>query len=337
MSRSPQNTTNRTRERVTSWLNGSKSMEPLVEHTLTWFEVLGYTALLQSDIVSGRHQAVLRSYCNGILGDRFRQAMQRINPTVTPQQIESILHQLTTTRSLSMLQQNRQWHLQLLNGIQVESSVTEYGTPVTLELIDFSNLLNNDWLVIHSFPVIEGDYQHCLDLVIFINGLPLAVFHGLHGGDESWSIRTAYLQLQDYKDHLPKFFSFNELLVLSNGVQSRIGTLITSWKQLITIHSVNGEDRHFAGQTEIEKLIQGVFDKRRFCEIIQYFIVFRQTRTMLTKKLISHSFCTIPTPKYLEINCENRTLLHLRKSLSGCPPSNRRTECVSASCRSLGF
>ncbi|HLO48766.1 MAG TPA: type I restriction endonuclease [Kamptonema sp.] len=312
-------------------------MEPLVEHTLTWFEVLGYTALVQSDIVSGKHQTVLRSYCNGILGDRFCQAMQRINPTVTPQQIESILHQLTTTRSLPMLQQNRQWHLQLLNGIQVESSVTDDGRPVTLQLIDFFNLLNNDWLVIHSFPVVEADYQHCLDLVVFINGLPLAIFHGLHGGDESWSLRTAYLQLQEYKDRLPKFFSFNELLVLSNGVQSRIGTLTTSWKKLIPIHSVNGEEYPFTGQTEIEKLIQGVFDKRRFFEIIKYFIIFRQTRKMLTKKLIYNSFCTITTPKQLEINCENRTLLHLRKSLSGCPSSDRRTECVGAPCRSLGF
>ncbi len=292
-----QKTTNPTRERVTSWLDYSESREPHVDRTLTWFDVLGYAVLFPSDIISGRHQTILRNHCNGILGDRFRQAMQRINPTVPPQQIESIFHELTAIHSMPMLQQNRRWHLQLLDGIHSESSVTGRSTSATLQLIDFSNLLNNDWLVIHSFPVIEGDNQHCLDLVIFINGLPLAVFHGLHAGNKAWSLRSAYLQLQEYQAHLPKFFSFNELLVLSNGVQSRIGTLTSSWKQFIPIRSVKVEETPFAGETEVETLIQGIFDQQRFFEIIQHFIVFRQGRTKLTKKLRPHSFCTITIPK----------------------------------------
>lgn len=292
-----QNTADRTRDPLASWLNYSKAIEPSVERTLTWFEVLGYTVLLRSDIISGRHQAILRSYCNGILGDRFRQAMQRINPEVSPQQIESILLQLTATRTMPVIQQNRQWHLQLLDGIRIDSA--------TLKLIDFSNLLNNDWLAIYSFPAIEANYQHCLDLVIFINGLPLAVFHGLHAGEEAWSLRAACLQIQEYQVHLPKFFSFNELLVLSNGIQSRIGTLTSQWKQFIPIHSVNGENIPFSGGTEIETLIPGIFDKRRFLEIIQHFIVFRQSRTKLTKKLRSHSFCTINIPRTKKITSCN--------------------------------
>ncbi len=270
----------------------------MIEPLLTWFEVLGYTVLLQSDIVSGRHQAVLQNCRNGILGDRLRQAMQRINPTVPPQQIESILRQLARTHTMPMLQQNRRWHFQLLNGIPVGASATEPDRPVTLKLIDFANLRNNDWLVIQSFPVIESDYQHCLDLVVFINGLPLAVFHGLDM-EKAWSLQAAYLQLQEYQAHLPKFFSLNELLVLANGVQSRIGTLTNPWRGFMPIRSVNGEEA-LAGEIdeiEMETLVQGIFDKRRFAEIIQHFILFRQSRTQLTKKLRRHSFCTITIPK----------------------------------------
>ena len=306
MNRTSQNAADRTRDPLASWLNFSKGMEPSVERTLTWFEVLGYNVLLRSDIVCGRHQAILRSYCNGILGDRFRESMQRINPDVPHQQIESILDRLTAIRTMPVMQQNRQWHLQLLDGISVNSSISDRSRSTTLQLLDFSNLLNNDWLVICSFPVIEGDYQHCLDLVVFINGLPLAVFHGLHAGEKAWSLRAACLQLQEYQTHLPKFFSFNELLVLSNGIQSRIGTLTSQWKQFTPIHSVNGEDIPFSGGTEIETLIQGIFDKRRFLEIIQHFIVFRQSRTKLNKKLRSHSFCTINIPKpnnIVSLNC----------------------------------
>ncbi|WP_416669624.1 type I restriction endonuclease [Egbenema bharatensis] len=279
-----------------SWLRYSEPVESNVERALTWFEVLGYTALLQSDIISGYHQAVLQNYRDGILGDRFCQAMQRINPTASPQQIEAILHQLTTSHSAPTMQQNYQWHRQLLHGISIECSGTHPNRLPTLRLIDFFNPLNNDWLVIHSFPVIEADEQHCLDLVVFINGLPLAVFQGLHRGNEAWSFRAAYFQLQKYKAHLPKFFSFNELLVLSNGDQSRIGTLTTRWKQFIPIRSTNGENAPFAGETEVETLIQAIFDRRRFFEIIQHFIVFHQNPTMLTKRICPHSFCTIPDP-----------------------------------------
>jgi type I site-specific restriction-modification system R (restriction) subunit len=301
MSFSPQNTASPTRVPAAPWFHCSEFAEPMVERVLTWFEVLGYTVLLQSDIVSGRHQAVLQGFCNGILSDRFRQAMQRINPTASPQQIESLLQQLITTQTMPILQQNRRLHLQLLEGINVEAdaSAVDLDRLATLKLVDCANLQNNDWLVIHSFPVIESDYQHCLDLVVFINGLPLVVFHSLHTGEETWSLRTAYLQLQEYKDHLPQFFSFNELLVLSNGVQSRIGTLTNHWKGFIPIRSVNGEDAPYRSELEVETLIQGVFDKRRFFEIIQHFIVFQQSRTKLAKKLRRHAFCTITIPKNL--------------------------------------
>jgi type I restriction enzyme R subunit len=127
------------------------------------------------------------------------------------------------------------------------------------------------------------------------------VFHGLQGGEEAWSLRAAYLQLQAYQSNLPKFFSLNELLILSNGVQSRIGTLTSSWKGFVPIRSVNGEDAPFAEEAEIETLIQGVFDKRRLFEILLHFVVFQQGRTKLTKKLRSHSFCTITLPKDLSI------------------------------------
>lgn len=274
----------------------------MIERVLTWFEVLGYTVLLQSDIVSGQHQSILQNYRNGILGDRFRQAMQQINPTASPQQIESVFQELTTLRSTPILQQNHQWHLQLLNGIATECSVNGSPQCSTLQLVDFANLLNNDWLVIHSFPVVEADQQHCLDLVVFINGLPLAVFQGPLLQEGAWSFRAAYLQLQTRKEHLPKFFSFNELLVLSNGVQSRVGTLTTQCKQFVPIRSVNGEADLFAGETGTEALIQGIFDKQRFFEILQHFIIFRQSRTKLTltKKLRSHSFCTITSPRSVQ-------------------------------------
>lgn len=269
--------------------NFSAPPSAAVELILTWFEALGYIALLESDIVSGRHQQILRTYQGGILGDRFRTAMARINAGVSQEAIEGVLEELATSKRGPILQENRRWHFRLLDGIETKS-----GT--TLRLLDYAAPANNDWLVIHGFPVIEDEYQHCLDLAVFVNGLPLAVFGGLFLEDREWSLRTAYLQLQECKTHLPRFFSFNELMVVSNGVRFRVGTLTDEWQQLISIRSANGEKIPCKTGSEIATFIQEVFDKRRFLEIVRHFIVFHPCRKKLRKKLRPYSFCTLQSP-----------------------------------------
>jgi type I restriction enzyme R subunit len=270
----------------------------LLEFTLTWFEVIGYDVLLQADITSGRHQTILRSYCNGVLGSRFREAMGRINPHASPGQIESALKELTKVSSLPMLQQNYLWHNCVLNGIEVASSANSAFAPATtLQLIDFTALSKNDWLVIQGFPALKEDYSHCLDLVVFVNGLPLVVFGGLFLEDREWSLRTAYSQLQEWTSNLPHFFAFNELMVVSNGLRSRIGTLTTAWKQFIAIRStIGGKTSHLPAETQMVTLLTEVFDKRRFLEILRHFIVFSCESTGIKKRLRPHGFCNVIVP-----------------------------------------
>ncbi len=283
------NTLNRIRDPLAYRYNYSSGMPPKIERMLNWFEKLGYRVLLQSDIISGQHQTILRSYQNGILCDRFSNSIQKINPGVSEAQIKQVLHQFIFEQNVSsFIQQNRQWHLQLLEGVNLKTA----GVTTKLKILDFANPANNDWLVIYSFPVVERDYYHCLDLVIFINGIPLALFQGLHGEEQIWSLRAAYLQLQEYQEHLRKFFSFNELLVVSNGSQSRIGVSTNTWKQFIQVCSDQAEAALFLGKTEIQALISMIFNQWSFLQIIQNYIVFRQSRTILTKKLCFHSFCT---------------------------------------------
>jgi type I site-specific restriction-modification system R (restriction) subunit len=278
-------------------MDRSQSIDLTLEQTLSWFEELGYVVLLQSDIVSGRHQAVLQNCRYGILSDRFRQAIQRLNPELSQQQLESVLQQITASRPLPLLQQNRQWHLQLLNGVRVQS---DNPHPATAKLIDFTQAGNNDWLVIRSFPVLEADYQHCLDLVVFVNGLPLVVLHGFQGGETAWLLRSAYLQLQTYQANLPRFFGLNELMILSNGMQARLGTISSSWKQFMPLHSdheIHETEPLGTREPEMKRFIYTIFTQQRLLEIIQHFIVFRQERTNLTKKLRAQSFCTLSLPE----------------------------------------
>ncbi|MFH7244717.1 MAG: type I restriction endonuclease [Spirulina sp.] len=261
-----------------------------IEQILFLFESLKYTTLLQSDIVSGRHQPILQSHYNYILGDRFCQAMQRINPNISLEQVETILHQLRWPQTMPGLKRNYQWHRQLLHGIAVKPSLKNPEKQTILHLLDFSDVAKNDWLVIYSFPVIEADYQHCLDLVVFINGLPLVVFHGLHGQGESWSLRAAYLQLREYQAHLPKFFSFNEFLVFSTGEDYQIGTLTSSWKQLVALKSSHKKRTALSEETPTELFIKNVFSQQNLLEILRRSITFTVRRTLLNKKITDYSF-----------------------------------------------
>ncbi len=256
---------------------------------LTHFEKLGYAVLLQTDIVSGQHQTILQSCRRGVLGDRFRLAIQRINPSCSVSDIEAVLQKLTRDCSIPLVQHNRLWHLGLLEGIPVKSRVSSLQRAKSLQFIDFSNPYNNDWLVIHGFPVIDGEHQHCLDLVVFINGLPLTIFHGLHIGPEAWSLRAAYLQLTNYQAHLPHFFSFNEFLVLTNGEQARIGTVTNRFNQFIRIEPAYIKYNNTLEKSEIEILLQSIFIKQKFLQTIHKRIVFQRSQTTLNKKIRSYS------------------------------------------------
>ncbi|MCW5315573.1 type I restriction endonuclease subunit R [Nostoc sp. KVJ3] len=261
---------------------------------LTWFEVIGYTVLLEPDIALGKHQIGRSSYSDVVLYQRLHSALQKINPTKPDGAIAAAIHQITCTESSDLLENNLRFHKLLTNGVEVEYLYNEEIVHDKVCLIDTSNLLNNDWLAIHPLTVVEGNYAHCPDVVVFINGLPLAVIVSIDPSNERAMFQAGYRQIQSYSQQIPKLFSYNILLVITCQNRARVGTLTSNWQEFLPWYTIDGEDFPPKGATELEVLIQGIFDKRRFLEQVLHFIVFDKNGIGISKKLLHRPFCTIP-------------------------------------------
>lgn len=145
-----------------------------------------------------------------------------------------------------------------------------------VRLLDFLDPAGNDWFVVNQFTVIETHHNRRPDLVVFVNGLPLALIELKNAADEDATIWSAYAQLQTYKAEIPSLLQYNELLIVSDGLQARIGSLTANQEWFKVWRSIDGEGEAPRTALELEVLIRGVFEKRRFLDLLQHFIVFEE-------------------------------------------------------------
>ena len=141
-------------------------------------------------------------------------------------------------------------------------------------VIDFDSPDNNDWLAVNQFTVAEGQNVRRPDIVLFVNGLPLAVIELKNPADENATIWSAFQQLQTYQAQIPSLFATNAALVVSDGMQARIGTLGAGKEWFKPWRTITGRGDAAASLTELQVILEGVFDKRRFLDLVRHFIVF---------------------------------------------------------------
>ena len=272
------------------------NLKPLIaaqDMMLTWFEVMGYTVLLESDIVCG-YNAERSNNAEVCLLNRVHNALSRINSSIPEFAIKEAISQLIYNESLSLVENNHRFYRLFVDGMEVEYQVHNQIFSDKVWLIDFVNLLNNDWLVIHPFTVIENNCTYTMDAVVFINGLPLAVIISTQPKNEKATFKETKERLQEYFRQIPSLFAYNALLVIRSGDSARVGTLNSELKDFLPWHTIDGEDFPLDGETELEVLIQGIFDKRRFLELVRHFIVFENNENNIIKKFLRRTFCTIP-------------------------------------------
>jgi type I restriction enzyme R subunit len=177
----------------------------------------------------------------------------------------------------------------LIEGVEVEYR-REDGTIAgdRVHLIDFEHPENNDFLAVNQFTVVEGQHSRRADIVVFVNGLPLAVIELKNPTDEEATIWAAFNQLQTYKQQIPFLFTFNEVLVISDGLEARLGTLTADRERFSPWRTIEGEDMALASMPQLEVLIRGVFEKRRFLDLLRYFIVFEDKDGQIIKKIAGY-------------------------------------------------
>lgn len=257
--------------------------------TLEWFEHLDYSTLHGPDICPDVAGAERQSYADVVLIDRLRSALERINPKIPSETIEEAAQKVTRTCDCpSLFENNRRFHTYLSAGVDVEYQADGRVVYDQVKLIDFDHQGNNDWLVVNQFTVIEDKKDRRPDVVVFINGLPLGVIELKNPGSENATVRKAFDQLQTYKQDIPSLFPYNEILVVSDGTEARVGTLTADWEWFMPWRTIEGDAVAPKGKAELEVLIKGIFEKHRFLDLLRHFIVFEVDGADITKKMAGY-------------------------------------------------
>ncbi len=252
--------------------------ESVVEDAaLAWLESLGYTVKHGQDIAHGVPGAerVDPNYRDVILADRLQQALVRLNPEIPADAIEDAYRKLTRIDASSLVERNRIVHRMLVDGITVEFRRKDGSIAgAQARAIDFDKAENNDWLAVNQFTVSEGQHTRRPDVLLFVNGLPLGVIELKNPADENATIWSAFQQLQTYQAQISSLFSANAALVISDGIQARIGAVGAGKEWFKPWRTITGREDALPAMTELQVVLEGVFEKRRFLDLIRYFIVF---------------------------------------------------------------
>jgi len=266
-----------------------KISESILEDTaLAWFESLGYSVESGPAISPGEPGVEREDYDQVVLLGRLQTALENINPNIPPDAIGEAARKITRTESPSLIENNRRFHRMLTDGVDVSYMQDDREVHDKVWLLDLEDLSNNNWLAVNQFTVIEDRRNRRPDIVVFVNGLPLGVIELKNPADEKATIRHAFNQLQTYKADIPGLFIYNELLVISDGLEARGGTLTSGWDRFMPWRTIDGKEIAPRGSVELEVLLKGVFDKRRFLDLVLNFVVFDDDGAIIAKKAAAY-------------------------------------------------
>ena len=242
---------------------------------LAWLESSGWRIRNGAEIAPGESAAERDDYRQVVLAQRLREALARLNPALSPDALEDAFRKLSRPEGSDLIAQNRVTHRLIVDGVPLEYrdvSGDIRGTQV--QVIDFDHAAENDWLAVNQFSVVENGHARRADIVLFVNGLPLAVLELKNAADEGATIWTAFRQLQTYKAEIPSLFAANAVLVVSDGVEARVGTIGSGREWFKPWRTVTGEALADPHLPELQVMIEGMFEKDRFLDLVRGFLVF---------------------------------------------------------------
>ncbi len=243
--------------------------------SLEWLPDLGWHVEHGPDIAPDTPNAERDNYGQVVLERRLRDSLDALNPGLPLDALDDAYRKLTGPEGSTMEARNRAFHRMLVNGVEVEYPAGDGRVRGDLvRVIDFDNPANNDWLAVNQFTVAEDQSTRRPDVVLFVNGLPLGVIELKNPADEDATIWTAWQQLQTYKAELPTLFSMNEALVVSDGTEARLGALTSGTEWFKPWRTVTGETLADPYMTELQVMLEGVFEPGRFLALVRDFIVF---------------------------------------------------------------
>ena len=213
-----------------------------------------------------------------VLKNRLKRAIDDLNPGISEEAKEQALRQVVNLSSHNLMDNNEAFHRMLTESIEVEVMGEDGIKGDKVQLVDFKNAGNNEFLVCNQFTVIENNITKRPDVVLFINGLPVIVIELKNPTDENATVQKAFTQLSNYKNAIPSLFAYNAALVASDGLDARAGTISSDLSRFLSWKSVDGIKEDSKTTPQIETMIRGMLSKKVLLDLICHFIVFEKSK-----------------------------------------------------------
>ncbi len=256
---------------------------------LGWLAELGWSLAHGSEITPDTAPQERADYGATALAATLREALARLNPELPAEALSDAVRRLNRPEGATVEARNRAFHRMVVDGVTVEYSDGGRVRGAQARVIDFVDASNNDWLAVNQFTVVENKIERRPDIVLFVNGLPLGVIELKNPTDPDATVWTAWQQLQTYKADLPTVFSMNAALMVSDGLEARLGTLTAGREWFKPWRTITGEDLADEKVPQLQVLLQGVCDHRRFLDLVRDFIVFEDDGSgQLEKKIAGY-------------------------------------------------
>ena len=203
---------------------------------LEYFKELGYGTLHGPDTGPGEFGAERHGYGDIFLWGRLREAIRRINPGTSLALVDEAIKRVGRAESQSLIDENFRLHQLITEGVPVEHRDTDGALRTTrLWLVDFENPDNNDWVVVNQFTIIENDKNRRPDLLVLVNGMPLALLELKNPAAEQATLRSAWNQVQTYQQDIPSIFVPNAVTVISDGTSAAMSSYAGAFRALRTL------------------------------------------------------------------------------------------------------
>lgn len=258
-------------------------MTKITENTIEGFSInllegLGYEYVYAPNIAPDGEAPERETYEQVLLLNRLQNAVKRINKSIPTDAQTEAIKEIQRIASPELLANNESFHRLLTEGIPVSKRVDGHDRGDRVWLIDFNNPYNNDFVVANQFTVVENNNNKRPDVILFVNGIPLVVIELKNAADENATIHSAFRQIETYKSIIPNLFTYNGLVVISDGLEARAGSISAGFSRFMTWKSADGKAEASPLVSQLEILILGMLNKETLLDLIRHFIVFEKMK-----------------------------------------------------------
>jgi len=239
---------------------------------------LKYKVIYGPDIAPDGSKPDRKSYADIILLGRLRDAIDRFNPGIPSEAKEEAMKQILRTESPDLVVNNRRFHKMLADGVDVEYRKDGRITGDKVWLFNFDKIGENEFMAVNQFTIVENNINRRPDIILFINGIPIVVIELKNPADENATTYSAFKQFQTYKLQIPSLFKFNEILVASDGIDARAGTITSDWERFLPWKTIDGIEKASKVMPQIEVLLKGMFNRKVLLDLVRHFVVFEKDK-----------------------------------------------------------